>query len=152
MTCLSISNVLGLAWATGLTKQLAIVQFPHGNSAIPSSCGSDHIMYSRVMNPADSIVAHPNFPLMLKRDSSEVFPWGYQSVIHCASVIYQVSYLSDEQKVLIRLRSSPTSGKNCQRWQTNSQFSRVGGSQSCTIAISMIQRFGLVQSQGVVTR
>lgn len=49
------------------------------------------MMYSSVMKPADSIVAHPILPLMLKRDSIDVFPCGYQSSIHCAVVILQLS-------------------------------------------------------------
>lgn len=44
-------------------------------------------MYSRVMKPADSMVAHPILPSMLKRDSVDVFPCGYQSSTHCAVVI-----------------------------------------------------------------
>jgi hypothetical protein len=45
------------------------------------------MMYSSVMKPGASIVAHPILPGMLKRDSVDVLPWGYQLRTHCPVVI-----------------------------------------------------------------
>jgi hypothetical protein len=54
---------------------------------MPSSMGSEYMMYSRAMKPGASIVAHPILPGMLKRDCVDVLPCGYQSSTHCAVVI-----------------------------------------------------------------
>lgn len=59
-----------------------MVQLPHGSSWIPSSFGSVKKMYSRVIGPADSMVAHPILPGTLNLDSVEVLPCGYQSMTH----------------------------------------------------------------------
>jgi hypothetical protein len=80
------------------TKHAAMVQFPHGSSLIPSSFGSANMMYSSVMKPTDSIVAHPIFPPMFHRDSIDVLPCGYQSRNHCATVIYRKN-VSDIREV-----------------------------------------------------
>jgi hypothetical protein len=59
-----------------------MVQLPHGSSLIPSSCGNEYMMYSRVMKPADSIVAHPILPSIFHRESIDVLPCGYHSRNH----------------------------------------------------------------------
>jgi hypothetical protein len=56
---------------------------------MPSSCGSEYMMYSSVMKPPDSIVAHPILPGIFHRESPEVLPCGYQSRNHCAIVTYK---------------------------------------------------------------
>lgn len=126
-----------------LTKHPAKVQFPHGNSAIPSSWGSAYMTYNNTTNPTLSIVAHPHFPLMFNRESFDVLPCGYHSTTHCTAVTcngYHVSqgcpssreaYMQDQERWALL-----TSGKNCQIVQISSQFSRDGGSQFWIIAIA----------------
>ena len=43
-------------------------------------------MYNNVRNPGASMVAHPIFPGMLKRDSMDVLPIGYHAVTNCTDV------------------------------------------------------------------
>lgn len=136
-----------------LTKHPAMVQFPMGSSAIPTSFGSDIIMYTNVSGPTHSIVAHPILPSTLNRDSVDVLPCGYQSSTHCAVVNYHfdnphvslfvvVVIACSGGEVCARARSQRngraqqhTRGKNCHIQHNHSQFSRDGGSQPCTIAM-----------------
>lgn len=64
-----------------------MVQFPHGSDPRPSEAGRVNMMYKSVMKPADSMVNQPHFPEMLKRESVEVLPCGYQSRTHWNAVI-----------------------------------------------------------------
>jgi len=65
-----------------------MVQLPQGSDARPSSAGSVYMMYRRVMKPTDSMAIQPHFPEMLRRDSIDVLPMGYQSVSHWMAVIW----------------------------------------------------------------
>ena len=59
-----------------------MTQFPQGSDPSPSSFGSVNMMYSSDKGPITSMVTHPHLPEMLKRESIDVLPWGYQSVTH----------------------------------------------------------------------
>lgn len=65
-----------------------MVQLGHGSDSMPSCWGKVYMIYRSVMKPGASIVAHPIFPGMLKRDGWEVLPAGYHSIIHWATVNY----------------------------------------------------------------
>ena len=47
------------------------------------------------MKPGASIVIHPIFPGRLKREVVEVFPDGYQGVIHWTTVTFLIQYGED---------------------------------------------------------
>lgn len=72
MDCLDKTQILVMvgiqAGETSRTNRAAMSQLTPGSESIPFFWGRVNMMYSKVMNPGTSIVAHPIFPGILKRD------------------------------------------------------------------------------------
>lgn len=58
------------------TNKPAIIQLTGGKLSIPSCFGRLYIIYSNIIKPGASMVAHPILPGILKRDGLDVLPIG----------------------------------------------------------------------------